>query len=176
MPLLYDKVIMNYSSENYDWLYDLLLSSEDIERDLYLVRLIVREHLHRELCIDVEKVSMIARRRAQLRFRNRLLAKFNHRCMVSGCTLVAALEACHIVPYAATECNALGNGIVLRSDLHRLFDSYMLTILPSGEVLASDEVVSDQSFSWLPSHVSGVTPDMVVYLKEHNSSYHARKD
>jgi putative restriction endonuclease len=40
------------------------------------------------------------------------------------------LEAAHIVPYAAGGQHELSNGILLRSDLHRLFDLGYVTVNP----------------------------------------------
>ena len=46
----------------------------------------------------------------------------------SGCDAEAALEACHIRPYMGAHTNALSNGLLLRADLHTLFDLGLLAV------------------------------------------------
>lgn len=38
------------------------------------------------------------------------------------------LEAAHIQPFAQAGPNSVGNGLLLRSDLHKLFDKHYITI------------------------------------------------
>ncbi len=64
----------------------------------------------------------IIQRRGQPEFRRKLLEAYGRRCAVTGCDVEAALEACHIVPYKGPETNHTSNGLLLRADLHVLFD------------------------------------------------------
>jgi len=74
----------------------------------------------------------VALRRGQSRFRENLLAAYESTCAISGCTVKAVLEAAHIVPYFGKEANHICNGILLRSDIHLLFDQMLLTIEPDS--------------------------------------------
>jgi hypothetical protein len=47
------------------------------------------------------------------------------------CEAVDALEAAHILLYKGKESNQPWNGILLRADLHLLFDKNLLTIDPA---------------------------------------------
>ena len=47
-----------------------------------------------------------------------------------GCDVVAVLKATHIMPYRGEETNHPSNGLLLRADLHTLFDVGLLTIDP----------------------------------------------
>ncbi len=72
----------------------------------------------------------IALRRGQGRFRKRLMDRYGTRCQVSGCAFPGLVEAAHISPYARSNDNSERNGLLLRSDLHTLFDLGLLGIDP----------------------------------------------
>ena len=55
---------------------------------------------------------------------------YSRRCAITGEKTLPALEAGHIRPYAENGPHRLDNGILLRSDLHNLFDQGYLTITP----------------------------------------------
>ena len=74
----------------------------------------------------------IKARRGQKKFRDKLIARYQSRCVVSRCSLVDALEAAHIVPYRSENDNNAANGLLLRADLHTLFDLDMLAIEPES--------------------------------------------
>ena len=69
-------------------------------------------------------------RRGQPEFRRRLLRAYNGRCAMSNCDCLDALEAAHILPYGGDSTNHVQNGLLLRSDLHTLFDLGKLGIDP----------------------------------------------
>lgn len=73
----------------------------------------------------------IRARRGQRDFRLKLLERYDSKCLISGCSLVDALEAAHIVPYRGQKDNEPSNGLLLRTDLHTLFDLDLLGIEPS---------------------------------------------
>lgn len=72
----------------------------------------------------------IVRRRGQQKFRENLIVAYNGMCAVTGCDVVAALEAAHILPYSGPKSNHVSNGLLLRSDIHVLFDLNLLGINP----------------------------------------------
>jgi hypothetical protein len=71
----------------------------------------------------------IAVRRGQAGFRQRLLDAYGC-CAISGSEVEQALEAAHIVPYQGPGTNHVTNGLLLRADLHTLFDLGLLSIDP----------------------------------------------
>lgn len=73
----------------------------------------------------------IAVRRGGTAFRKAVLAGYQDACCISGCTLLDVLEAAHIRPYAGQSTNVLANSLLLRSDLHTLFDLLRLTVDPT---------------------------------------------
>jgi hypothetical protein len=82
-------------------------------------------------------------RRGQRRFREALLTAFDRRCAVSGCAVVELLEAAHISPYKGDHTDRPDNGLLLRADLHTLFDLNLLTIRSTDLTIAVAPVVDD---------------------------------
>ncbi len=74
-------------------------------------------------------------------FRTLVMDAYGRRCAVSGERTLPVLEAAHIRPYAELGPNTVGNGLLLRSDLHKLFDSNYLTINASDQrILVSSRI------------------------------------
>ena len=71
-----------------------------------------------------------AGRLGQGTFRLRLLAAYGGQCAVTGEHAVPVLDAAHIQPYRGPASNHPQNGLVLRSDLHRLYDQGYVTVTP----------------------------------------------
>ena len=67
-------------------------------------------------------LSSIALRQGQTKFRNTLLLTYQRRCAVSACNAEPVLEAAHIVPFRGQATHHVQNGLLLRSDIHTLFD------------------------------------------------------
>lgn len=78
----------------------------------------------------------IALRRGQARFRQRLINRYGACCQVSGCAFPGLIEAAHISPYARSNDNSERNGLLLRSDLHTLFDLGLFGIDPKSMKIA----------------------------------------
>ena len=76
----------------------------------------------------VRLVSSIVRRRGQGVFRQKLLETYGGRCAFTGYDAVDALEAAHILGYMGKESNHVCNGLLLRADLHTLFDLGLVSI------------------------------------------------
>ena len=73
-------------------------------------------------------VATIVRRRGQPEFRKALLEAYEGACAISGYDAEVALEACHVKPYMGPQTNSLSNGLLLRADLHTLFDLGLLAV------------------------------------------------
>jgi len=63
--------------------------------------------------------------------RAQALAAYRGRCAISDYDVEQALEAAHIVPYLGDHTNLVANALLLRADLHTLFDRQLLDIDPS---------------------------------------------
>jgi hypothetical protein len=73
-------------------------------------------------------LANIVRRQGRTKFRTRLLALYGRRCAVSGCSVEAVLEAAHITPYLGPKTDHPANGLILRGDLHTLFDLRLVAV------------------------------------------------
>ncbi|MGI9331150.1 MAG: HNH endonuclease [Gammaproteobacteria bacterium] len=69
-----------------------------------------------------QMVDGIVRRRGHPEFRRSLLTAYKFKCAVTSCDASDALEAAYIAPYHGRLTNDPSNGILLRSDVHTLFD------------------------------------------------------
>lgn len=83
----------------------------------------------------------IVARRGQARFRQALLAAYDRRCAISDCDVEAVLEAAHIVPYLGDHTDVLTNGLLLRADLHTLFDLGRLRIKPETRSVVLEDAL-----------------------------------
>jgi putative restriction endonuclease len=63
-------------------------------------------------------------------FRVLVTDAYERRCAVTGEKTLPVLEAAHIKPYALDGPHRVSNGILLRSDLHKLFDLGYVTVTP----------------------------------------------
>ena len=72
--------------------------------------------------------KMLAQRRGQPAFRNALLDAYDRKCAITGCEVVEVLEAAHIYPYRGSDTNKVVNGLLLRADVHTLFDSGLIAV------------------------------------------------
>jgi hypothetical protein len=73
-------------------------------------------------------LSSIVRRRGQPAFRQGLLAAYKNRCAFSDCEVEAVLDAAHVVSYRGPDTNHPANGLLLRTDLHTLFDLKLIAV------------------------------------------------
>jgi predicted restriction endonuclease len=86
-------------------------------------------------------------RRHQSAFRDNLMRAYEGRCAISGTAVPAVLEAAHIEPHVDRGDNSAGNGLLLRSDLHALFDEGLLRIHPETLEVQLDASVDDPHYS-----------------------------
>lgn len=63
-------------------------------------------------------------------FRVMVTDAYERRCAVTGERTLPVLEAAHIKPYNLVQTHEISNGLLLRSDLHTLFDLGYLTVAP----------------------------------------------
>ncbi|WP_055073908.1 HNH endonuclease [Pseudanabaena sp. 'Roaring Creek'] len=88
--------------------------------------------------IDSDKIEspnimmrQIKERRGQKQFRQSLRQVHDDKCMITGCDITDILEAAHISSYNSDYNNHITNGLLLRADIHTLFDLDLLGIEPN---------------------------------------------
>lgn len=98
---------------------------------------------------DHRRVAQVRQtvREDQAGFRARLIEHYGLRCMVTGVTTAAVIEAAHIAPYGGRATNSVENGLLLRTDIHRLFDAGLMGIDPHTLRLAFAESVTDSAYT-----------------------------
>lgn len=94
------------------------------------------------------KLGKLTIRVGQTEFRNNLLNLWG-KCAISGCTTNKVLDAAHISPYRGEKDNNLRNGILLRTDIHRLFDSFLISINPDSLEVSVSQQVTDPTYTKL---------------------------
>jgi putative restriction endonuclease len=72
--------------------------------------------------------GLVTPRLGQGTFRVAVTDAYGRACAVTGEHSLPVLEAAHIKPYAQAGPHAVNNGLLLRADLHRLFDQGYMTI------------------------------------------------
>ncbi len=88
-----------------------------------------------------QAIRAIAIRRGQPAFRRSLMRAYGQKCAITGCSVPYVLEAAHIMPYMGLHTNHVQNGLLLRADLHTLFDLGWLSVLPNTyTVMVSPEL------------------------------------
>ncbi|WP_281541556.1 HNH endonuclease [Maribacter aestuarii] len=80
-------------------------------------------------------------RKGQPKLRELLLKEYDYRCTISGHGPTNVLEACHIIPHNVSGNNQLDNALLLRSDLHCLFDDSLLKINPNTYTIEIDQSI-----------------------------------
>lgn len=80
-------------------------------------------------------MQQIRARRGQKAFRQALRDRYGDRCLATGCELVDILEAAHISPYRGRGDQHPENGLLLRADLHTLFDLDLMGVEPETLIL-----------------------------------------
>lgn len=68
---------------------------------------------------------------------------YNRMCALSGEKALPLLKPSHIKPLSQQGPNSLNNGILLRSDLHRLFNMGYISITDSYRVLVSRRIIEE---------------------------------
>lgn len=104
----------------------------------------------------------VLQRRGQPEFREELISAYGGRCAVTGCDALAALEAAHIVPYSGPKSNHVSNGLLLRADIHTLFDLNLLRIHPKQLTVVLDDSLKGSSYSRLHGKKCSTPKDVVA--------------
>ena len=97
---------------------------------------------------------------------------YGARCSILDHGPEEVLEAAHIVPHSESGVNELDNGLLLRSDLHHLFDDHMLSIDPTTKIIhVKDSLLNSKEYAGLDKRNlrprnDGTYPSF-EYLSEH---------
>ena len=87
--------------------------------------------------------TLIVPRLGQGAFRIGVTDAYNRACAVSGGRVLPALDAAHIKPYAFGGSHDVSNGVLLRRDIHSVFDAGYVTIDEQLKFVVSERVTTD---------------------------------
>lgn len=114
---------------------------------------------------DETVMREIQTRRGQADFRKKLLKSFSSKCCISNCDVESVLEAAHITPHAEQADYDISNGLLLRADLHTLYDLNLLGIDEGGKVHITGALCSSEYFKYHNKKIStNITPNMKARL------------
>ena len=109
-----------------------------------------------EIPVIIERTRVatsVLRRTNQLKFRRDVLGASNRRCILTQERTLAVLEAAHIVPVGQGGTDLVGNGLCMRVDIHRLYDSGKIRIEPNGVVTLNEQIENAVSYAKLPRNI-----------------------
>jgi putative restriction endonuclease len=84
--------------------------------------------------------QLVRPRLGQGSFRILVTDAYQRQCAITNERTLPALDAAHIMPYAEGENHSVNNGILLRRDLHALFDAGYITITPNYQIEVSHRI------------------------------------
>lgn len=112
-------------------------------------------------------------------FRVLVTDAYGRRCAMTGERTLPVLDAAHIKPFARNGPHDLQNGLLMRTDLHKLFDKGYITVTPELTINVSPRIhtefsngriyyaLQDQPLAVVPTKASDLpSPE---FLKWHNS-------
>ena len=76
-------------------------------------------------------------------FRVAVTDAYQRRCAITGEKTLPVLQAAHIKPFSLDGPHSINNGLLLRSDFHRLYDDGYITIDPDHRVNVSNRLHED---------------------------------
>lgn len=114
-----------------DWLQEKLLDEGIKTSEAILIQ--PKVHVRIDPIPDVDRREnawrQVISRQGQGAFRRRVLLAYGGQCLVTGCDFEVLLDAAHIAPYRGAHTQRTDNGLLLRTDLHTLFDAHMMTFV-----------------------------------------------
>lgn len=142
--------------------------TEDIELAFFITE--NKQFSPQDLVLKNQRVS-------QNTFRKRIIER-DKKCIVSGANK-SICEACHIIPYCDSDdahIYDINNGLLLRSDIHKLFDDHLVTINhDTCEFIVSSEILNESEYECVniyhKKHIDGLTPEILDCLRQREYLY-----
>lgn len=115
-------------------------------------------------------------RPGQGNFREGVLARYGGKCCISGCNINALIEAAHIIPYRGDQSDDVSNGLLLRVDMHRLFDAHLMSINPETLEVEVSSVIEDPVYrSYHGNRLFQFSPrPRLLFLEVHYRAFRAQ--
>ncbi len=110
----------------------------------------------------------VAQRQGQSKFRKTLIEAYDATCCVTGTAVPDVLQAAHIRPYNGPSTNHVSNGLLLRADIHTLFDLKLIKIEPDTMIVHVSSSLMGTSYWTLNGQVLRM-PSKKKYHPNRNS-------
>ncbi|WP_185204718.1 HNH endonuclease [Chryseobacterium sp. C3] len=123
---------------------------------------------------DRKKIAIqIHARRGQKKFRNKLLNIYNSKCAFTDCEITDMLEAAHIFSFKGSETNKIQNGILMRTDIHTLFDLGLISVDPENYLIqVSDKILTDTYYAQMHNKILSLPNILEGYPDKNALKYH----
>lgn len=104
-------------------------------------------------------LQLVAPRLGQGTFRVAVTEAYDRACAVTREHSLPALDAAHIKPFVERGPHEIPNGLLLRADLHRLFDKGYLTVTPDRRIEVSPRLRTEyeNGHTYYPHHGRRIT-------------------
>lgn len=126
----------------------------------------------------INQLAKQANRPGQTQFSKKLRQNYRGRCAITGCNTSAALQAAHIRIQQGVDYNSPKNGMLLRADIHALFDALLITLSADGMTVEVSNTLTDQSYAYLKT-VKIIQPDQhppsPKNIQEHRKRFFAKE-
>jgi predicted RNA-binding Zn-ribbon protein involved in translation (DUF1610 family) len=107
-------------------------------------------------------VATVRVRLGQGQFRRQLIDQFGFACALTGSAPPSALQACHLYSYAQVGHHHEDGGLLLRSDIHTLFDLGLILVDPETELIAISPKLAEFNLYW---QMNGMSPSVELSPK-----------
>ncbi|MBR1299332.1 HNH endonuclease [Bradyrhizobium sp. AUGA SZCCT0042] len=121
----------------------------EAERLLFLFSFDVFETAGQNEVARLARLGNISTRPNQAAFSTNIRRAYEGKCAFTGCATAEALEAAHIKISEGQDDNDLRNGILLRADIHALFDKGLIALSLDGSRIDISAELSDPSYDFL---------------------------
>ena len=141
-----------------------------VQQALFALRPVVAEGIESPAAAEAQasrfgSPTLVFPRLGQGSFRVVVTDAYDRRCAASGERTLPVLQAAHIKPYADGGPHEVDNGLLLRSDLHTLFDRGYLTITPDARIEVSGKIREefDNGRDYYALHGQSLRPPSAPY-------------
>jgi predicted restriction endonuclease len=124
----------------------------------------------------LEKIAIIRQRLYQTKLRGKCLKIYNYQCLISKTDVLYVLDCCHIIPVSNSEYNQkidIYNTLLLRTDIHKLFDKYLFSINPYTKriVFKDKNKISIEYLKYDDMEINIFHNQTLEYLKSHYETF-----
>ena len=119
--------------------------------------------------------AVIAKRAGQGAFREQLLSAYNNSCAVTSYDVPAGLEAAHVWRHFGIASQSASHGILLRADIHRLYDAQLCSIEPDTHRFMLAHSIRDSRYRRYDGQIVRLPKDDSLWPSKHELEVHQSK-